>query len=75
MTSLLLKGGRVVDPAQGLDDALDVRIVDLDMPDAQAPAGIVAIPAYVLDGRLLFTGNPTPWALFAALGQDTEIGG
>jgi dihydroorotase len=28
VTSLLLKGGRVVDPAQGLDDALDVRIVD-----------------------------------------------
>jgi hypothetical protein len=54
---------------------LDVRVVDLDASDAQVPAGIVAIPAYVLDGRLLFTGNPTPAALFAALGQDTEMGG
>ena len=28
MSRLLLKGGRVVDPAQGLDETLDVLIAD-----------------------------------------------
>ena len=47
--------------------AVEVRVVDLAEPGVTAPPGIVAVPAYVLDGRLLFTGNPTPDALAAAL--------
>jgi hypothetical protein len=43
--------------------SVDVRIVDLAQPESVAPPGLVAIPAYVLNGRLIFTGNPTPGAL------------
>jgi hypothetical protein len=46
---------------------VDVRIVDLAQPGSLAPPGLVAIPAYVLDGRLIFTGNPTPDALARTL--------
>jgi hypothetical protein len=46
---------------------LDVWIVDLAQPESVAPPGLVAIPAYVLNGRLIFTGNPTPDALARVL--------
>ncbi len=49
------------------DPALDVRVVDLSEPGAQAPPGLVAVPSYVLNGRILFIGNPTQAALAAAL--------
>jgi len=47
--------------------ALDVHVVDLSEPGAQAPLGLVAVPSYVLNGRILFIGNPTQAALAAAL--------
>ena len=47
--------------------ALDVHVVDLSEPGAQAPPGLVAVPSYVLNGRILFIGNPTQAALAAAL--------
>lgn len=46
---------------------LDIRVVDLSEPGAQAPPGLVAVPTYVLNGRILFIGNPTQAALTAAL--------
>jgi hypothetical protein len=49
------------------DPALDVRVVDLSEPGAQAPPGLVAVPSYILNGRILFIGNPTQAALAAAL--------
>ena len=49
------------------DPALDVRVVDLSEPGAQAPPGLVAVPSYVLNGRILFVGNPTQAAMAAAL--------
>jgi len=49
------------------DPALDVRVVDLSAPGTQVPPGLVAVPSYVLNGRILFIGNPTPAALTAAL--------
>ncbi|MCA1598887.1 MAG: hypothetical protein LC769_07680 [Chloroflexi bacterium] len=49
------------------DPALDVRVVDLSEPDVQAPPGLVAVPSYVLNGRILFIGNPTQATLAAAL--------
>jgi Thioredoxin domain len=48
---------------------LDVRVVDLAQPDVVAPPGIVAVPAYVLNGRVMFTGNPTPDALATVQSQ------
>lgn len=55
--------------------ALEVRVLDLDRPGVQAPPGIVAIPTYLLDGRVLFTGNPAPQALWAALAATRGQGG
>jgi len=49
------------------DPSLDVRVVDLSEPGVQAPPGLVAVPSYVLNGRILFIGNPTQEALAAAL--------
>ena len=49
------------------EPALDVRVVDLSEPGVQVPPGLVAVPSYVLNGRILFIGNPTQAALTAAL--------
>jgi hypothetical protein len=46
---------------------LTVRVVDLERSTAPLPSGVVAVPAYVLDGQLLFTGNPTTEALHQAI--------
>ena len=46
---------------------LTVRVVDLEQSTAPLPRGVVAVPAYVLAGRLLFTGNPSAEALLRAL--------
>lgn len=48
---------------------LTVRVVDLGQSAAPLPRGVVAVPAYVLDGRLLFTGNPTAEALARVLAK------
>jgi len=48
------------------DPALDVRVVDLSEPDVQVPPGLVAVPSYVLNGRILFIGNPTQATLRTA---------
>jgi hypothetical protein len=53
--------------AQSRFPGLTVRVVDLEQSRAPLPTGVVAVPAYVLDGRLLFTGNPTAEALHQAL--------
>ncbi|NKB87876.1 MAG: amidohydrolase family protein [Acidobacteria bacterium] len=58
MSKLLLKGGRVVDPANGLDDELDVLVVDgaiaaiapeLDSEDCDAleATGMIVAPGFV----------------------------
>ncbi len=40
--------------------ALAVRVVDVDDAPASVPASVVAVPTYVLDGRLVHLGNPSP---------------
>lgn len=37
---------------------LSVELLDLDAEGAIPPEGVVAVPAYVLDGRTIFLGNP-----------------
>lgn len=53
--------------AQARFPGLVVLVVDLEQFAATLPPGVVAVPAYILDGRLLFTGNPTAEALYRAL--------
>lgn len=37
---------------------LDVAIVDLDQPGVERPSAVFAVPTYLLDGQLLWLGNP-----------------
>lgn len=55
--------------AQARFPGLAVRLVDLERFRAPLPAGVVAVPAYILNGRVLFTGNPTAEALHQALAR------
>ena len=55
------------EPAQALAGELAeqcaglmVEVVDLDAPGARAPDAAFAVPTYVLDGRVLWLGNPDP---------------
>ncbi len=45
---------------------MDVRLVDLDDGGA-APDAVVAVPTYVMDGRVVWLGNPAPEELYARL--------
>lgn len=47
---------------------LRTELIDLDQQSAALPVDIMAVPAYILDGEVLFFGNPTPEELFATLG-------
>jgi Thioredoxin domain len=44
-----------------------VRVVDLDVDQTPLPEAIVAVPTYVLNGRVIALGNPYPEELFARL--------
>ena len=39
---------------------LVVRVIDIHAEPASVPASVVAVPTYVLDGRLIHLGNPSP---------------
>lgn len=45
---------------------MDVRLIDLDDGEA-IPEVVVAVPTYVMDGSVVWLGNPTPEELFARL--------
>lgn len=38
---------------------LAVQIIDLDEPGAERPSAVFAVPTYLLDGELLWLGNPS----------------
>jgi predicted thioredoxin/glutaredoxin len=46
-----------------------VEVIDLaaDVQNGQVPDVIVAVPTYLLDGRVVSLGNPYPEELFARL--------
>lgn len=44
-----------------------VRLTDVDEPGWQAPLGFVGTPMYLVEGRILSLGNPSPGDLRAAL--------
>lgn len=37
---------------------LHVDVVDLDDPESERPSAVFAVPTYLLDGELLWLGNP-----------------
>jgi alkyl hydroperoxide reductase subunit AhpF len=48
---------------------IHVRIVDLDMDPDPLPDYVVAVPTYVMDGRVIALGNPYADELIAYLGS------
>lgn len=46
----------------------EVRVVHLDK-GAQTPETVVAVPTYLMDGRVAWLGNPAPEELFARLSK------
>ena len=49
-----------------------VRVVDLDLVGSPPPDPVVAVPTYVLNGRVVSLGNPYPEELFARLYEAGE---
>jgi hypothetical protein len=45
---------------------LEVRVVNLE-DGAPAPELLVAVPTYMLDGKVVWLGNPAPEELFTRL--------
>ena len=39
---------------------LAVQVIDVHAESARVPAAVVAVPTYVVDGRLIHLGNPSP---------------
>lgn len=37
---------------------LQVQVIDIDEPETEVPAMVFAIPTYLLNGELLWLGNP-----------------
>ena len=46
---------------------LAVRVVDLEREPEARPDGLVAVPTYMLDGRVVSLGNPRQRDLFRCL--------
>ena len=44
-----------------------LELINLDAEGSQNLDSVFSVPTYVLDGRTLFLGNPTPAELFARL--------
>jgi hypothetical protein len=44
-----------------------VRVIDLDLNGSPPPDPVVAVPTYVLNGRVVSLGNPYSKELFACL--------
>ncbi len=57
---------------------VDVRTIDVDAKPAGAverlPVGVVAVPTYLLDGRVVALGNPEPERLFALVSSTARAG-
>ena len=49
-----------------------VRVVDLDLVGSPPPEPVVAVPTYLLNGRVVSLGNPYPEELFARLHEAVE---
>jgi len=49
-----------------------VRVVDLELDRSPPPDPVVAMPTYLLNGRVISLGNPYPEELFARLHEAVE---
>ncbi len=65
---------RLAEEAAARYPSVIVRVVDLDqeVDKGPPPDPVVAVPTYVLDGRVVSLGNPYPEELFARLHEAVE---
>jgi hypothetical protein len=63
---------RLAEEAAARYPSVIVRVVDLDQEGSPPPDPVVAVPTYVLDGRVVSLGNPFPEELFARLHEAVE---
>ena len=61
---------RLAEEAAARFPHLVVRLIDLEREATPPPEGVVAVPTYVFDGRVVALGNPDPEELFARLRGD-----
>ena len=55
---------RLADAVAARFTAVSVRVVDLDRDPDSRPDNLVAVPTYMLDGRVVSLGNPRQADLF-----------
>ncbi len=63
---------RLAEEAAARYPSVVVRVVDLDLGGSPPPDPVVAVPTYVLNGRVVSLGNPYPEELFAHLREAAE---
>jgi len=62
---------RIAQEARQIPD-LEVRVIDVDQATDPIPSKVVAVPTYVLDGRVVSRGNPARGAFLALLARQME---
>jgi hypothetical protein len=66
---------RLADLARTVE-GVEVRVIDLDATTDPVPSRVVAVPTYVLDGRIVSLGNPSRGDLLRLLRRpDKELAG
>ncbi len=65
----------LADQARAWFPMLRVEVVDLADPAAVLPEAAVAVPAYLLDGRVISLGNPAPATLRRTLAVHLDMQG
>ena len=63
---------RLAEEAAARFPGVVVRLIDLDRNGSPPPDPVVAVPTYVLNGRVISLGNPYPEELFARLHEAGE---
>ncbi len=61
----------IAERARGIA-GLEVAVIDLDRPGQHVPPRVVAVPTYLLDGRIVSLGNPKREEFLGELRQLSE---
>lgn len=61
----------IAERARGIA-GLEVAVIDLDQPGQHVPPRVVAVPTYLLNGRIVSLGNPKREEFLSELRQLSE---